>query len=59
MNIPMFCLPDTGGTSAGGVVGIMFFMILVFAAVGWVGYAYFYPHTVSGQLLIRVSLPLM
>ncbi|OXA58296.1 plexin domain-containing protein 1 [Folsomia candida] len=44
---------DSGGTSAGGVIAILFFVIVIFASVGWLAYAYFYPHTTSGQLLIR------
>jgi len=37
----------------GGVIAIMFFIVVVFGSIGWLAYAYFYPHSPSGQLLIR------
>jgi hypothetical protein len=41
--------------SPGGLATLIIFIVLVVALFGWVGYAYFYPHTWSGQLLIKVG----
>ncbi|CAL8110537.1 unnamed protein product [Orchesella dallaii] len=45
--------PESEGMSASGVIGVMFLLMLVFGAVGWLAYAYFFPHSPSGQMLIR------
>jgi len=42
-----------GGMSAGGVMGLLFFFMVLFGGGGWIFYAYYYPHSPSGQLLIR------
>ena len=42
--------------SPGGLATLIIFIVLVLTLFGWTGYAYFYPHTWSGQLLIKVSL---
>jgi len=39
--------------SPGGLVALILTFLLVFSLIGWVGYAYFYPHTWSGQILIK------
>jgi hypothetical protein len=41
------------GMAATGVVGILFLVALILGGGGWVFYAYHYPHSPSGQLLIR------
>lgn len=41
-----------GGGSVGVVIGVVFLVTLLMA-LGWVSYAYFYPHSTSGQLLIK------
>lgn len=45
----------TGGAavSPGGLATLIILVCLVVTLVGWTGYAYFYPHTWSGQLLIK------
>jgi hypothetical protein len=43
--------------SPGGLATLLVFIVLVVTLFGWTGYAYFYPHTWSGQLLIKVILP--
>ena len=42
--------------SAGSISAIVFFILLIMLAFGWTGYAYFFPHSASGQFLIRVSV---
>ncbi|XP_066965867.1 plexin domain-containing protein 2 isoform X3 [Macrobrachium rosenbergii] len=44
---------DEGQTSVGGVVAVIFLLGLILGVGGWVAYAYFYPHSTSGQILIR------
>lgn len=39
--------------SPGGLIAIVMVILTVVLAFGWTGYAYFYPHTWSGQLLIK------
>lgn len=39
--------------SPGSIAAIVFFVLLIFLAFGWTGYAYFFPHSASGQFLIR------
>jgi len=39
--------------SAGSISAIVFFILLIMLAFGWTGYAYFFPHSASGQFLIR------
>ena len=41
--------------SPGGLVSLVITLLLIICLVGWVGYAYFYPHTWSGQILIKVA----
>ena len=41
--------------SPGGLTALVLTLVLVMSVVGWVGYAYFQPHTWSGQLLIKVN----
>ena len=43
--------------SPGGLASLIILMVLVVSLFGWTGYAYFYPHTWSGQLLIKVGHP--
>ncbi|XP_076058320.1 plexin domain containing lethal (1) G0289 isoform X2 [Oratosquilla oratoria] len=45
--------PVAASTNMGVVVGTVFIVALLLAVVGWVAYAYFFPHTPSGQFLIR------
>jgi hypothetical protein len=45
--------PETQGMGTAGVIGVLFLIMLVFGGVGWAFYAYLYPHSPSGQLLIR------
>ncbi|XP_042868734.1 plexin domain-containing protein 1-like isoform X2 [Penaeus japonicus] len=44
---------EDGGSSVGVVVGVVFLMALVLGIGGWIAYAYFFPHSSSGQILIR------
>jgi len=46
---------STGSTavSPGGLTAIIIVVLTVVLIFGWTGYAYFYPHTWSGQLLIK------
>jgi len=37
----------------GGLVTLVISILLVITFMGWIGYAYFYPHTWSGQILIK------
>lgn len=37
----------------GGLVTLVISILLVMTFFGWIGYAYFYPHTWSGQILIK------
>ncbi len=46
---------NNGGMSAGGVVAVIFIVGALVGLLAWVGYAYYNPHTPSGQFLIRVS----
>lgn len=51
-------LPDTGhrkksAISPGAITAIIFFILLITAAFSWTGYAYFFPHSASGQFLIK------
>ncbi|KRX81780.1 Plexin domain-containing protein 2 [Trichinella sp. T6] len=41
------------GLSSGGVVSLLFIISSIIGLVGWVIYAYYNPHTRSGQFLIR------
>jgi len=41
--------------SSGGVVAVIFILLLIFSVMCWMAYAYYNPHTPSGQFLIRVS----
>jgi len=41
------------GMSSGAVVALLFVLGTVIGLVGWVVYAYYNPHTPSGQFLIR------
>ncbi|KRX97952.1 Plexin domain-containing protein 2 [Trichinella pseudospiralis] len=43
----------TSGLSSGGVVSLLFIISSIIGLVGWVTYAYYNPHTRSGQFLIR------
>ncbi|OUC45858.1 HMG box [Trichinella nativa] len=43
------------GLSSGGVVSLLFIISSIIGLVGWVIYAYYNPHTRSGQFLIRVQ----
>ena len=43
------------GMSAGGVVSVLFLVMMIVGVAGWLFYAYLFPHSTSGQLLIRVS----
>ncbi|KAK7080648.1 Plexin domain-containing protein 2 [Halocaridina rubra] len=52
-NVEPYKKGGEGGTSVGGVVAVVFLVGLVLGIGGWVTYAYFYPHSASGQLLIR------
>jgi len=50
--------PDTirrkkSAISPGSITAIVFFILLITAAFSWTGYAYFFPHSASGQFLIR------
>ena len=40
--------------STGGLTAVVILVSLVLLTFGWIGYAYFYPHTWSGQILIKV-----
>ncbi|CAL4127854.1 unnamed protein product, partial [Meganyctiphanes norvegica] len=40
-------------SSVGTVVGIIFLVGLIIGLCGWVAYAYFFPHSTSGQILIK------
>ncbi|KAF7639569.1 hypothetical protein Mgra_00000898 [Meloidogyne graminicola] len=44
---------STDSESSGGVAFFTFFILLVICTSIWVGYAYYNPHTRSGQLLIK------
>ncbi|XP_068248518.1 plexin domain-containing protein 2 isoform X2 [Palaemon carinicauda] len=50
---PYSKVADEGQSSVGGVVAMIFLLGLVLGVGGWVAYAYFYPHSTSGQILIR------
>lgn len=39
--------------NTGGLVTLVISILLVMTFFGWIGYAYFYPHTWSGQILIK------
>ncbi|CAG7730002.1 unnamed protein product [Allacma fusca] len=41
------------GMGAAGVIGILFLVMMIVTGAGWVFYAYLFPHSTSGQLLIR------
>ena len=55
-------LKDSGDSSgSAGHAGVAFLAImalLIASTVAWFGYAYFFPHTWSGRLLIKVILVL-
>ncbi|XP_063852659.1 LOW QUALITY PROTEIN: plexin domain-containing protein 1-like [Scylla paramamosain] len=42
-----------GSSHVGVVIGVVFLVSLLMGVVGWITYAYFYPHSPSGQILIR------
>lgn len=42
-----------GGMSSSAVATLVALVVLVVAITGWVGYAYLFPHSTSGQILIR------
>ncbi|XP_053640933.1 plexin domain-containing protein 2 isoform X3 [Cherax quadricarinatus] len=44
---------EEGSTSVGTVVVVVFLVALLLGVAGWVTYAYFFPHSSSGQILIR------
>ncbi|XP_045595591.2 plexin domain-containing protein 2 isoform X2 [Procambarus clarkii] len=44
---------EEAGSAVGTVVGVVFLVALIFGITGWVMYAYFFPHSPSGQILIR------
>ncbi|CAI4232353.1 unnamed protein product [Auanema sp. JU1783] len=44
---------NTVETQNNGVAGLVFFLGLALCAIGWVTYAYYNPHTTSGQFLIK------
>ncbi|XP_071513682.1 uncharacterized protein l(1)G0289 isoform X2 [Panulirus ornatus] len=44
---------EESGTSVGTVVGVVFLIALVLGIAGWLTYAYFFPHSTSGQIIIR------
>ncbi|KAK4328157.1 hypothetical protein Pmani_001431 [Petrolisthes manimaculis] len=43
----------TGGSSVGTVVGVVFLVAMILGVAGWITYAYFFPHSSSGQFLIK------
>jgi len=51
LNLPT----DAAAGSTGAGVTVAVIVCLILCVAGWVGYAYFFPHTTSGQLLIRVN----
>uniref|UniRef100_T1J3I3 Vacuolar protein sorting-associated protein 54 n=1 Tax=Strigamia maritima TaxID=126957 RepID=T1J3I3_STRMM len=50
------CSVDYSNLSTAGLVIILFVVSMVVAFIGWVVYAYKYPQTPSGQLLIKVII---
>ena len=56
--IYFYAFISAGGTPSSTHAGVAFVAMLCFlfaATVAWFGYAYFFPHTWSGRLLIKVS----
>ncbi|VDM54532.1 unnamed protein product [Angiostrongylus costaricensis] len=45
-----------GKTDGGGYAALVFTLGSSLCLIGWLAYAYYNPHTTSGQLLIKVSL---
>ncbi|XP_042238243.1 uncharacterized protein LOC121876849 isoform X1 [Homarus americanus] len=44
---------EQSSSSVGTVIGVVFLVALVLGIAGWVTYAYFFPHSASGQILIQ------
>ena len=43
--------------SSSAVAAVVALVVLAVAIGGWVTYAYLFPHSTSGQILIRVRIP--
>ena len=57
--LTFFYIISAGETPSSTHAGVAFVAMLCFlfaATIAWFGYAYFFPHTWSGRLLIKVSL---
>jgi len=50
---PSIVATKGSSVSPGGLTALVLIISLVITVFGWVGYAYFQPHTWSGQLLIK------
>ncbi|GFS81106.1 hypothetical protein NPIL_121491, partial [Nephila pilipes] len=46
-------ISGTSGVSAGAIITIVVFLAALVGAAMWVGYAYKFPQTPSGQFLIK------
>lgn len=49
-------VPKEEPIGASGYMIIIFIIAVVVGCAIWIGYAYKYPHTASGQMLIRVRV---
>jgi hypothetical protein len=47
--------PESPEEGSGGIAFVTLFMLVAISASVWVAYAYFNPHSRSGQLLIKLA----